>query len=95
MITYKQAAAIPYRIYNDKLQILLITSRNGKRWIIPKGIIENGDSAQYSAERETEEEAGVRGKIHGSVVGEYEYKKWAGICTVKVFPLLVTEILDE
>jgi len=94
MINYKQAAAIPYRINKDNFQILLITSRNGKKWIIPKGIIEEGDSAVETAERETKEEAGVVGKAD-SVEGEYTYKKWDGICTVKVFPMLVTGTLQE
>ena len=36
----EQSAVIPYRSREGQLEILLITSRNSKRWIIPKGIIE-------------------------------------------------------
>ena len=74
---------------------MLIKSRNGKKWIIQKGIVEEGDSARYTAEKETEEEAGVKGLINKKVIAEYEYKKWGGICRVKVFSMKVTDVLNE
>ncbi len=37
---YNQSAVIPFRFRRDKLEVLLITSRRRKRWIIPKGIVE-------------------------------------------------------
>ncbi len=91
----KQAAAIPYRVRNDKVEILILTSRNKKKWIIPKGIIEKKHSAALTALKETEEEAGVTGHISGEVVGVYTYEKWGGICRVKVFPLHVTKVFDK
>ena len=90
-----QAAAIPYQLRKQELYILIIRSRSGKKWIIPKGIIENGDSAKYTAEKETEEEAGVRGHLKSEICGQYEYKKWGSICKVQVFTLKVNEILEE
>lgn len=95
MDTIAQASAIPYRIYKKKLQILIITSRNGKKWIIPKGIIEPGDSDRYTALKETKEEAGVNGKISKLSIGSYSYEKWDSICKVELFPLKVTEIYDD
>ena len=95
MTIFQQAASIPHRIHKNEIQILLIKSRNGKKWIIPKGIIEEGDSARYTAEKETEEEAGVKGQVNKEAVGEYEYKKWGGVCRVQVFSMKVTNILDE
>ena len=68
----KQAAAIPYRIKKDQIEILILTSRNNKKWIVPKGIIEKKHSAALTALKETEEEAGVSGHIIREVVGTYK-----------------------
>ncbi|KAA3610339.1 MAG: NUDIX domain-containing protein [Calditrichaeota bacterium] len=95
MTVFQQAAAIPYKTDKGNLYILLIRSRSGKKWIIPKGIIEDGDTATYTAEKETEEEAGVTGAVHKEPVGKYEYDKWGGLCRVQVFSMRVTEVLEE
>ena len=92
---YKQSAVIPYRINDTKIEILIIKSRNNKRWIIPKGIIEEKLTAKTSAEKEAFEEAGVKGKIIGNKIGSYSYQKWGGSCSVKVFLFLVDEILED
>ena len=52
-------------------------------------------SPVQSAEKEALEEAGVVGKTSTSLLNEYDYTKWGGVCNVKVFPLAVTEILDD
>jgi predicted NUDIX family NTP pyrophosphohydrolase len=57
-----QAGVIPYRILDDKIQVLLMTSREMGRWIIPKGNI-NGEAPSKAAGREAYEEAGVKGTI--------------------------------
>ncbi len=95
MTIIQQAAAIPYRFEKESLYILLIRSRNGKKWIIPKGIIEDGDSALFTAEKETEEEAGVRGKTKNKIIGNYDYFKWNSTCRVKVFAMEVEQVLDN
>ena len=91
-----QYAALPYRFNEvDGLEILLVTTRRTKRWIIPKGWASKGVKPPESAAREAYEEAGVRGKIGKKSVGVFTYKKLLdeeGItvpCEVKVFPLLV------
>ncbi len=91
-----QYAALPYRFNEvDGLEILLITTRRTKHWIIPKGWAAKGVKPPESAAREAYEEAGVRGKIGKKSVGVFTYKKLLdeeGItvpCEVKVFPLLV------
>ncbi len=45
----KQSGVIPYRIRNEKIEVLLITTSSGLNWIIPKGNISNGMSLQDSA----------------------------------------------
>jgi len=86
---YRQSGVIPYRFQGAELQVLLITSRKGKRWIIPKGIVEAEFSPAESAVKEALEEAGVRGTIAPEPVGSYQYQKWGGTCTVDVFLMKV------
>ena len=91
---YNQSGVIPFRRDTSGLKILLITSLHRKRWIIPKGIIEDDLSPRESAEKEAFEEAGIKGRMYDNEIGEYQYRKWGGICTVKVFLFEVTELLE-
>lgn len=91
-----QYGALPYRFTPEAaLEILLVTTRQTKRWIIPKGWPIKRLRPAKSAAREAFEEAGVRGKIGMKSVGLFAYDKALdenGIrisCEVKVFPLLV------
>jgi 8-oxo-dGTP pyrophosphatase MutT (NUDIX family) len=91
-----QYAALPYRFTpSAALEILLVTSRRSKRWIIPKGWPIKGLRPAKSAAREAFEEAGVTGKVGTKSLGLFNYEKLLeedGIevnCEVKVFPLLV------
>ncbi|MEM9999383.1 MAG: NUDIX hydrolase [Pseudomonadota bacterium] len=64
--TIHRAGAIPFRRpkkKTDPVTILLITSMTRKRWIVPKGVVENDETMQTTAERETLEETGVKGKL--------------------------------
>ena len=92
---YNQAAVIPYRVTDNGIEILLITSQSGRRWIVPKGIIEGGMTAEVSALKEAFEEAGIMGEINGPALGSFQYQKWGGTLTVIVFPMKVTEILPD
>ena len=91
-VDYKQSGVIPYRIKKEQIEILLITSRSGKRMVIPKGLIEFNLSPLDSALKEAYEEAGISGSPHKKPLGRYQYKKWGGICEVEVFLLCVEEI---
>ena len=91
---YNQSAAIPLRFRDGAADVLLVTSRSGKRWVIPKGIIEPDLSAAASAAKEAWEEAGVRGSVRPGSVGAYRYQKWGGTCTVEVFVLDVERLED-
>ena len=92
---YRQSAVIPYRIVEGKIEILLITSVNRGRWVIPKGIVEPGMSAAESARKEAFEEAGIRGKISSKAVGEYSHKKWGDECKVKVYLMKTQKVMDR
>lgn len=92
---YRQSAALPYRGEANNLEVLLITSRKGHRWLPPKGIIEPGMTAPESAANEAFEEAGVRGEISEQGLGRYRQRKWRGTCDIEVFPMRVTEELSD
>jgi len=88
----RQSGVIPYRLRKGSIQILLITSRKARCWIIPKGIIEHDYSARNSAAKEALEEAGVKGSVHRKLLGIYRHRKFGQACTVKVYPMRVTRI---
>jgi 8-oxo-dGTP pyrophosphatase MutT (NUDIX family) len=89
-----QFAALPWRKAGDGLEVLLVTSRESKRWVIPKGWPMKGRKAHLAAAREALEEAGVTGRIARKPAGSYGYlkrlKNGAPLeCRVQVFPLKV------
>ena len=92
---YEQSAVIPYRWRDGEVELLLITSRRRKRWVLPKGIREPYLTPAESAAREALEEAGVEGAVSPEAVGRYEYRKWGGTCRVEVFTLEVRRIHDR
>ena len=92
---YVQSAVVPYRMAGGSAEVLLITSRGGRRWTIPKGVVERHMTAAASAAKEAYEEAGVRGDVDAASLGSYEYEKWGGTCAVEVYAMRVTEVLDD
>jgi 8-oxo-dGTP pyrophosphatase MutT (NUDIX family) len=92
---YRQSAVIPHRMDDGELRIALITSFSGRRWVIPKGVIDPGETAAGSAEREALEEAGLIGTLSDEPIGSYTYDKWGGTCHVEVFLMHVREALED
>jgi len=96
-----QAGVIAYRVLDGKVQVLLMTSRDTGRWIIPKGNINGRSTPSKAAEKEAYEEAGVRGAITSSTpLGIYTYSKKlesgkARAATVEVYLLRITERLKK
>ncbi len=91
----QQFCALPYR-EGDTLQILLITSRESRRWVAPKGWPMPGRTHYRTAQREALEEAGVRGDIAKTPLGTYGYYKRLKNGTfvpvrVEVYPMRVKE----
>ena len=70
-----QYAALPFRLEGRQVQILLITSRGTRRWVIPKGWPMRGLKPQEAAATEAAEEAGVVGEIDPRPLGSYRYEK--------------------
>ncbi len=92
-----QVAALCWRMHRDKVEVLLITSRDTGRWVLPKGWPIDGRNAPTSAAMEAWEEAGVTGAINPAVVGLFGYDKVMGPkvswpCMVSVFSLRVASL---
>lgn len=70
-----QYAALCWRRQGKEVQVLLITSRDTGRWVIPKGWPIKGLGPAEAAAREAWEEAGVRGRAVPDCLGVYSYDK--------------------
>lgn len=95
-----QVAALCYRRSAKGLRILLITSRDTGRWIIPKGWPMRNRSEAQAAAREAWEEAGLRGVIDERSIGFYTYSKKVGpgrsaACVVRLYPMEARERLKQ
>jgi len=90
-----QYGALPFRrSTNSQVEVMLATSRDTGRWVIPKGWPMGRKAPHASAAREALEEAGVIGAIGKNSIGTYSYQKRLSngvvvICEVRVFPLEV------
>ena len=82
----RQAAALPMR----DGEVCLVTSRNGKRWVAPKGCMEPGKTAGEIALQEAWEEAGLAGALDPEPIGSYFYVKDGLTFHVIVFLMQVT-----
>ncbi|QKV20525.1 NUDIX hydrolase [Oricola thermophila] len=95
-----QYGALPWRMRDGTLEILLLTSRGTGRWIIPKGWPHDNFSSAHSAAQEAYEEAGIRGPITSEPIGSYRYQKvrdeGATVdCVVYVHAMEVAQHLDD
>jgi 8-oxo-dGTP pyrophosphatase MutT (NUDIX family) len=82
---------------------MLVTSRETRRWILPKGWAEKGLAPHALAAKEAFEEAGLQGEIGAEPIGRYRYAKQLRgkkrtrtlACEVQVFPLVVARQLED
>jgi uncharacterized protein Yka (UPF0111/DUF47 family)/8-oxo-dGTP pyrophosphatase MutT (NUDIX family) len=97
----KQVAALPYRTEEDgSTSVLLITSRETRRWVLPKGNPIKGLDAHLAAAHEAFEEAGVSGIPCATPLGTYRYVKKRKNGTyrkadVQVFPLAYVDQAED
>lgn len=87
----RQAGTIPLK----NGQVCLVTSRSGKRWVVPKGCMEPGKSAAEVALQEAWEEAGLVGLLQQEPIGSYFYEKDGGLCHVILFLMNVTDTSEN
>lgn len=96
-----QYAALPYRrLASGAIEVMLITSRETGRWVIPKGWMHEELEALGSAEREAREEGGLVGRMAERSIGSYRYRKRLAdgssvTCSVEVFALEVERQLKS
>src|ERR1700736_6441219 len=83
----RQVAVIPLR----NGQVCLVSSRSGKRWVVPKGCMEPGKTAGEVALQEAWEEAGLVGVLDPDPIGSYFYEKDGLTFHVLVFLMEVTK----
>jgi 8-oxo-dGTP pyrophosphatase MutT (NUDIX family) len=97
----RQVAALCYRKTDDGNEVLLITSRDTKRWILPKGWPIKGKDDLGSALQEAWEEAGVKaGKTGKNAVGTFDYQKKMNngtevTCETRVFKVEVRTLAND
>lgn len=92
MDSAKQIGALPIRRSCDgSLQVMLVTSRETRRWVIPKGWPWPGTADHVSAAGEAREEAGVVGQPEAESIGSYVYGKRRpkGVVPVRVAVYLI------
>ena len=93
----RQVAALPWRRGANGVEIMLVTSRETRRWVTPKGGRMTGLSDAASAAQEALEEAGIEGVVGDRPLGTFRYLKvlkrraprW---CVVALYGLEVTAV---
>ena len=98
----QQYGALCFRYKDDEttIEILVVTSRDSGRWIIPKGWPMERKEPHEAAAIEAWEEAGVRGKVRKKPVGRYTYLKLLGDgdvvpCIVDIFQIEIKKAHDN
>jgi len=96
----EQVAALPWRHRRGHVEILLVTSRERRRWVIPKGWPMKKLGPHRAAAQEAFEEAGVTGLPLRKSIGVYHYDKRLRTgrsqhVRVFVFPLAVAAEHDD
>lgn len=95
-----QVAALCCRAGDDGTEVLMITSRDTGRWVVPKGWLMAGRDAAEAAREEAWEEAGVQeARVIPEPIGVYHYEKqlddgYTAPVQVQVFRLEVETLAD-
>lgn len=92
-----QFAALCLRRKAGRQEVLMITSRDTGRWVLPKGWRMDDRSEGETALTEAWEEAGVIGKLSGETLGTYGALKALEFgppipCRVEVHPVKVEKL---
>ncbi len=95
-----QYGALCWRDGGKGVEVLLITSRDTGRWVIPKGWPMPGLAPEAAAAQEAWEEAGVNGQINPCCIGRFGYQKSLSAstaipCAVAVYGLRVESLASS
>jgi 8-oxo-dGTP pyrophosphatase MutT (NUDIX family) len=95
----QQVGALPIRFVEGAPQVLLLTSRESRRWVIPKGWPMKGKKNWAAAAQEAKEEAGIVGKTYKKPIGNFLYFKRRAahfdLCRVEVYVLSFEKKLES
>ena len=76
---------MPCRTRPDgQIEVLLVTGKGSRRWIIPKGWPMPGMTLAEAAAQEAFEEAGVRGPVDPQPLGDFRHEKNVGPADIEV-----------
>lgn len=99
-----QFAGLPFRVSKTDggkgVEVLMVTSRDSRRWILPKGWPMDGMTPAAAAAREVWEEAGAVGRVYDICLGLYSYQKVMESAVmlpviVAVFPVRVRKMEND
>jgi len=94
-----QSAALAYCFEGGTPKVLMVTSRGRGRWVLPKGRIDEGQTAKQAAAAEAFEEAGITGALADTKIGTYSYSKLDRPADesyrVRVYPMTVSSMSDD
>lgn len=91
----KQYGVLPYVKQSQKTRIILITGRNSKQWIVPKGNRARNKSKRESALLEAYEEAGLSGQMKGDLKFRISITSHGKKVALTLYPMRVNKHLKK
>ncbi len=91
----RQVGVLPFMRDPSGMRIVLVTNFRGKRWMVPKGELEEGLTSMETAVQEAYEEGGIIGIPHPIPAGHYVMRKRGLTLKVDLFALEVQHLLKR
>ncbi|MEP0943115.1 MAG: NUDIX hydrolase [Rhizobiaceae bacterium] len=95
----KRIGSIPFDVKDDQIALLFVTSQTRGRWVLPKGVVEDGETDVQTCQREGFEEAGISGIVLENFPMTMPIQRkntdQANAVPVTYYPLLVEQQSDE
>lgn len=91
----QRVGVIPWLLHDGALLVVLVRSRDGARWVLPKGRVEKRRSRRAVAAAEAWEEAGLRGTMTPRAPIDVLVRQQGRLLLMRLYPLRVDEIADR